>query len=71
MPGGIAFVPRLKAGSIALDGEREIFISEGQQVSVTLVDEAFYTIDVARVMRFAATQGLLQTTERQIIAALT
>ena len=71
MPGGIAFVPRLKAGSIALDGEREIFISEGQQVSVTLVDEAFYTIDVACVMRFAATQGLLQTTERQIIAALT
>ena len=71
MPAGIAFVPRLKAGSIALDGEREIFISEGQQVSVTLTDEAFYTIDVTRVMRFAATAGLFQTTERPNTAALT
>jgi predicted polyphosphate/ATP-dependent NAD kinase len=71
MPAGIAFVPRLKAGTIALDGEREIFISEGQQVSITLVDAAFYTIDVGRVMRFAAAEGLLHTTERQITAALT
>ena len=70
MPAGMAFVPRLKAGSIALDGEREIFISEGQQVSVTLVDAAFHTIDVPRVMRFAAAEGLLHTKERQITAAL-
>jgi predicted polyphosphate/ATP-dependent NAD kinase len=69
MPAGIAFVPRLKAGSIALDGEREIFICEGQQVSVTLIDEAFYTIDVTRVMRFAATAGLFQITERPTTAA--
>jgi predicted polyphosphate/ATP-dependent NAD kinase len=71
MPAGIAFVPRLKAGSIALDGEREIFISERQQVSVTLVDAAFYTIDVTGVMRFAAAERLLHTQERQITAALT
>lgn len=71
MPAGIAFVPQLKSGSIALDGEREIFISQEQQVAVTLVDEAFHTIDVARVMRFAATEGLLQTAARRVAAALT
>lgn len=71
MPAGIAFVPRLKAGSIALDGEREIFIAEGQQVSVTLVDAAFHTIDVARVMQFAAAKGLLQTAQRRIQGART
>jgi predicted polyphosphate/ATP-dependent NAD kinase len=71
MPAGTAFVPQLNEGTIALDGEREIFIAAGQHVCVTLVDDAFHTVDVARVMRFAATEGLLQTTQRRLKAALT
>jgi predicted polyphosphate/ATP-dependent NAD kinase len=62
LPPGIPAVPRLKAGSIALDGEREIFIREHQRVTVTLVADAFRTIDVSAVMRFAAAERLLQTT---------
>jgi predicted polyphosphate/ATP-dependent NAD kinase len=61
MPAGIPFIPRLKAGSIALDGERELSFSEREPVSVTLVDDAFRTINVYAAMHFAATHGLLRS----------
>jgi aspartokinase len=59
MPADTLFEPRLEEGSIALDGEREIFFSRGEQVSIKLVENAFRTVDVAAVMQFAAHHGLL------------
>ena len=53
------------AGSIALDGEREVAFGERDEVQVTLRGAAFRTIDVGACMAQAATQGLLvQPTER-------
>ncbi|MBX3538366.1 MAG: NAD(+)/NADH kinase [Chelatococcus sp.] len=59
MPAGMVFKPALTAGAIALDGERELFFDPHQDVAVTLVDQAFHTVDVKAVMQFAARQGLL------------
>lgn len=59
MPAGVPFVPEVKAGSIALDGEREISFSTGDRVSLTLRDDAFLTIDVGGCMRHAAQNRLL------------
>ena len=63
MPAGTPFAPRLAEGSIALDGEREIFFSRNDQVSITLVENAFRTVDVAGVMQFAARHGLLRSAQ--------
>lgn len=60
MPAGIAFHPRLKAGAVALDGEREIFFDARDAVSVTLTADAFRTVNVPAVMHYAATTGLLR-----------
>ena len=49
------------AGTVALDGERELAFEPGQQVSVTLREAAFRTLDVARCMAVAARDGLLRT----------
>ncbi len=51
--------PMTKAGSIALDGEREISFSEKDEVSIILRDAAFQTIDVQGCVDFAAAEGLL------------
>ncbi len=59
-PAGQPIAPDLAAGSIALDGERELTFHSRQNVSIRLVENAFDTIDVAAVMRFAATKGLLR-----------
>ncbi len=69
MPVGVPFSPKLAAGSIALDGERELSFSEDDEVSITLLAQAFRTIDAAAVMRFAATQGLMRTEVMTRIAA--
>ena len=49
------------AGTVALDGERELSFEPGQRVSVTLREGAFRTLDVARCMAVAARDGLLRT----------
>lgn len=49
---------RQRAGVVALDGERELAFDESEQVTITLVDQAFPTVDVARCMHAAAAQGL-------------
>jgi predicted polyphosphate/ATP-dependent NAD kinase len=64
---GRAFSPALAAGSIALDGERELSFGRGRAVSIELVEKAFNTINVSAVMRFAAENGLLR--EGQIACA--
>lgn len=49
------------AGTVALDGERELAFEAGQRVTVTLREGAFLTLDVARCMAFAARNGLLRS----------
>jgi predicted polyphosphate/ATP-dependent NAD kinase len=50
------------AGTVALDGERELAFEPGQRVTMTLRENAFLTVDVARCMTVAAEQGLLRNT---------
>ncbi|WP_434618080.1 ATP-NAD kinase family protein [Azospirillum sp. B2RO_4] len=59
MPADVAFVPEVTAGSIALDGERELSFSERDRLSLTLRDDAFRTVNVAAVMRHAGQNRLL------------
>lgn len=54
------------AGTVALDGERELGFEPGQRVSMTLRENAFLTVDVARCMTMAAEQGLLRNRTRPI-----
>lgn len=60
MPAGKAFPTALDAGVVALDGERELTFDAGEQVSVTLREGAFPTVDVARCMHTAAREGLFR-----------
>lgn len=59
MPADKVFTSRLPAGSVALDGERELFFDTQQEVAITLRDGAFHTVDVAAVMAFCAREKLL------------
>jgi predicted polyphosphate/ATP-dependent NAD kinase len=60
MPSGVPFVPAVKAGSLALDGERELPFSERDRVVLTLQDAAFRTVNVSGAMQYAARHGLLR-----------
>ena len=51
---------RAKAGTIALDGERELAFDHHDRVTMTLREDAFFTLDVARCMAVAARDGLLR-----------
>ena len=53
-----------RAGTVALDGERELAFDETQAVQMTLREKAFLTVDVARCMALAAEQGLLREATR-------
>jgi len=59
------------SGSIALDGERELSFSERDEVSVTLIDDAFLTINVAAIMKFTAVHGLMRQSHRLYTESLT
>jgi len=58
MPHGQPFAVAATAGVVALDGERELGFDRGDRVTVTLQENAFSTVDVARCMQTAAAQGL-------------
>jgi predicted polyphosphate/ATP-dependent NAD kinase len=60
MPTDQAFAVAQQAGVVALDGEREFTFDAGQQVSVTLRESAFPTVDVSRCMQTAAIEGLFR-----------
>ena len=49
------------AGTVALDGERELGFEPGQPVHLTLRENAFLTVDVAACMAAAARDGLLRS----------
>jgi predicted polyphosphate/ATP-dependent NAD kinase len=57
---GVRYTPKTQAGSIALDGEREIAFSERDRVSIELEENAFRTINVGASMTYAARHGLLK-----------
>ena len=57
MSDGVPIVPGVPAGSIALDGERELSFSERDSVVLTLRDRAFRTVNVSGAMHYAAAKG--------------
>lgn len=60
MPHGVAFDVALDAGVVALDGERELAFEPGDRVRITLRENAFPTVDVARCLQTAARDGLFR-----------
>jgi predicted polyphosphate/ATP-dependent NAD kinase len=60
MPPGRTYVPEIAAGSIALDGERELSFSERDALTVTLQPDAFRTVNVSACMQYAARHKLMQ-----------
>jgi predicted polyphosphate/ATP-dependent NAD kinase len=60
MPAGRPFEVALEAGVVALDGERELAFDAGDRVTITLRENAFPTVDVARCMHIAAREGLFR-----------
>lgn len=49
------------AGTVALDGERELPFKHGQRVRMTLRENAFFTLNVAQCMTVAVRDGLLRS----------
>ena len=60
LPPGTVRIPRLRAGMIALDGEREVGFGEDDEVRITLEPDAVRTVDVAGCMDYAARNGLFR-----------
>lgn len=60
MPADKPFEVGLDAGVVALDGERELAFDAGERVTVTLRENAFFAVDVARCMHTAAMAGLFR-----------
>ncbi len=50
-----------EAGTVALDGERELPFKPGQRVRMTLRENAFFTLNVAHCMAVAVRDGLLRS----------
>jgi hypothetical protein len=46
-----------EAGTLALDGERELELAKDDRATVTLRTAGFQSIDVGKVMRWAAATG--------------
>jgi predicted polyphosphate/ATP-dependent NAD kinase len=58
MPVNQPFAVTLAAGVVALDGERELAFDTSDKITVTLRENAFLTVDVARCMQTAAATSL-------------
>ena len=57
---GKSYGPQIAAGSVALDGERELSFSERDRVKIALEEDAFRTVNVAAVMDYAVRHGLMR-----------
>ena len=57
---GVDYPVALDAGVVALDGEREMTFKPGEHVSVSLVSQAFFTVDVTRCLQLGAVNGLFR-----------
>lgn len=64
MPADEPFLVSAEGGTVALDGERELAFDPGDRVRITLRENAFPTVDVARCMQHAAALGLLRQSSR-------
>ncbi|MDO9315256.1 MAG: NAD(+)/NADH kinase [Burkholderiaceae bacterium] len=64
MPAGRPFDVALSAGIVALDGEREMPFGPNDRVRITLRNNVFSTVDVARCMQIAAREGLFRFTSQ-------
>jgi predicted polyphosphate/ATP-dependent NAD kinase len=64
LPPGVEFAIRVKGGTIALDGEREIEFTHREQPFVWLDREGPLTVDVHKTLELAANQGLLASSKR-------
>lgn len=69
MTEGEVFTQALRAGSLALDGERELAFSERDRIEITLAENAFLTVNVSGVMQHAAGQGVMTGPAARIRAA--
>lgn len=59
LPPGRAVALSTDGGTIALDGERELELRDGERFTVTLESSGPYTIDVPRTLGWAAHAGVL------------
>ncbi|QSN64127.1 ATP-NAD kinase family protein [Caballeronia sp. M1242] len=60
---GVPHRVKQRSGIVALDGERELAFGPGDEVTITLTENAFRSIDVAACMRYAAASGLMRQLE--------
>jgi predicted polyphosphate/ATP-dependent NAD kinase len=60
MPANQPFTVMRGAGVVALDGERELTFDVGDNVQITLIENAFPTVDVATCLKIAADKGLFR-----------
>ena len=67
LPARSPWTPRLRAGMIALDGEREIAFGEDDEVRIVLEPDAVRTVDVEACMDYAARHGLFRRDERRAL----
>lgn len=65
MVAGEPLLVQQKGGTVALDGERELAFDDGERVTMTLRENAFFTVDVASCMAVAARDGLLRSSPRR------
>jgi predicted polyphosphate/ATP-dependent NAD kinase len=70
LPAGERVEPSIPAGTIALDGERELAFGPGDAVGIVLERDAFRTVDCSAVMRHAARHGLMREASRLAAAAI-
>lgn len=61
------YLPSVSAGSLALDGERELTFGEIDDVSIRLQADAFRTVNVPDCMAYAARHGLLTCAGREAL----
>ena len=61
--------PRLRAGMIALDGEREVGFGEDDEVRIVLEPDAVRTVDVEACMDYAARNGLFRVDGHRALEA--
>ena len=69
LPPGEVRVPRLRAGMIALDGEREVGFGEDDEVRIVLEPDAVRTVDVEACMDYAARNGLFRVDGHRTLGA--
>ena len=58
---GVNYPVSLPAGVVALDGEREMAFKSGESVTISLINQAFFTVDITRCLQLGAVKGLFRS----------